>query len=282
MKCKIYKVLYNSDEKSFSGRCYFWIIVASMVMSIMPIAFYERKLDFKIIDMVLACIFGIDYLLRWYIADLTLGKGKKSFLLYPFTPLAIVDIVSIVPLVVQVHSGIRLLNVFRIIMFFRYFKLVKLLSRSKEVMTLIKVFKRQQRLLLDLLRIVLGYVLITSFLIYSIEPNTFGTFFNAIYWSTISLTTIGYGDITPITVAGKLIAMISALLGIALITLPASIVLAGYIEEIKGEPEEALNEQDFRKDASFVEKEVDIPSDGSNKQAEWMQNYWSAVDELDT
>ena len=63
--------------------------------------------------------------------------------------------------------------------------------------------------------------------------NTFNTFFDAIYWATVSLTTVGYGDIYAVSVIGKIITMISSLFGIALIAMPASIITSGILVKIK-------------------------------------------------
>jgi voltage-gated potassium channel len=69
-------------------------------------------------------------------------------------------------------------------------------------------------------------------LIFQVEPNLFHSFFDALYWATISLTTIGYGDISPVTPIGRLITMISALVGMAVIALPTGIITASYMNEI--------------------------------------------------
>ena len=65
---------------------------------------------------------------------------------------------------------------------------------------------------------------------FNIEPDTFSTFFDALYWATVSLTTVGYGDIYAVSYAGKIITMLSALMGIAIVALPAGIITAGYME----------------------------------------------------
>ena len=69
-------------------------------------------------------------------------------------------------------------------------------------------------------------------LIFQLEPNLFENFFDALYWATISITTIGYGDIYPTTDVGRLITMISALVGVAVIALPSGMITAAYINEI--------------------------------------------------
>lgn len=69
-------------------------------------------------------------------------------------------------------------------------------------------------------------------MIFNIEPQSFRNFFDAIYWATVSLTTVGYGDIYPVTDAGRIITMISSFIGIAIVALPAGIITAGYMNEI--------------------------------------------------
>ena len=70
---------------------------------------------------------------------------------------------------------------------------------------------------------------------FNVEPDSFNTFFDAVYWATVSLTTVGYGDIYPITDLGRIVAMISSFFGIAIVALPAGIVTAEYLGALKGE-----------------------------------------------
>ena len=78
----------------------------------------------------------------------------------------------------------------------------------------------------------MGTAYAVSLLIYQVEPDTFETFFDAVYWSTITLTTVGFGDYTPVTMAGKAVAIITSLLGIAVFALPTGIITAGYLAEL--------------------------------------------------
>lgn len=71
------------------------------------------------------------------------------------------------------------------------------------------------------------------FNVYNVEPESFATFFDAFYWATISLTTVGYGDIYPVTTIGRIVTMISSIFGIAIIALPSGVITASYLDEIK-------------------------------------------------
>lgn len=74
--------------------------------------------------------------------------------------------------------------------------------------------------------------------VFQIEPEIYPTFFDAVYWAVISLTTVGYGDLYPVTSAGRIISMISAIFGIAFVALPAGIISAGYLEIVMEEKTE--------------------------------------------
>lgn len=121
---------------------------------------------------------------------------------------------------------------------FRIFRIFKAVRYSKNILLIIKVLKRQKDSLLVVLGLALGYVMVSALIIFNVEPQTFDTFFDAIYWATVSLTTMGYGDIYPVSMAGQVITMLSAILGIAIVALPASIITTGYMEEINEQKKE--------------------------------------------
>jgi voltage-gated potassium channel len=69
--------------------------------------------------------------------------------------------------------------------------------------------------------------------ILNVEPESFDTFYDAVYWATISLTTMGYGDIYPVTPVGRVVTMLSSFIGIAIVALPSGIITAGYMRELE-------------------------------------------------
>jgi len=86
---------------------------------------------------------------------------------------------------------------------------------------------------LAVLGFALGYVFITALIMFQVEPQTFDSFFDSLYWATISLTTVGYGDIYAVTTIGRLFTMLSAFVGIAIVALPEGIITAGYLDELR-------------------------------------------------
>ena len=207
-------------------------------ISLIPLAFKRQTDYFVIIDNVCVTIFIIDYFLRVITADLKKKKGVISFFIYPFTPMAIIDLLSILPSIAILNNGFKLLKIFRLMRTFRIFRIFKAVRYSKNILLIIKVLKRQKDSLLVVLGLALGYVMVSALIIFNVEPQTFDTFFDAIYWATVSLTTMGYGDIYPVSMAGQVITMLSAILGIAIVALPASIITTGYMEEINEQKKE--------------------------------------------
>jgi voltage-gated potassium channel len=108
---------------------------------------------FDYIDKVTAIIFVVDYLLRLWTADMKLKQGGKSFVLYPFTPMAIVDLISILPSVTLLNSGWRLLKIFRLFRTFRVFRVFKAIRYSRNIQLFITVFKKQREALLTIIGI---------------------------------------------------------------------------------------------------------------------------------
>ena len=98
--------------------------------------------------------------------------------------------------------------------------------------------KKQKTALIAVLSFAIGYILIASLVVFNVEPDTFNNFFDAIYWATVSLTTVGYGDIYPISSAGRIVTMVSSFIGIAIVALPSGILTAGYMNEIKNSDDE--------------------------------------------
>lgn len=204
-----------------------FVIIASLV----PLSSKHEPPLFRWIESITSCIFIADYLARWLTADYS---GKKSsfatFALYPLRPMAIIDLLTILPSIALISPVFKTLRILRL---FRAFRAFKLFRYSKNVERIVNVFKKQRKTLYAVGFFAFGYVITSALVMFQIEPQTFDTFFDAVYWATVSLTTVGYGDIFATSVVGRSITMISAFVGIAIVALPAGVITAGYLEEIE-------------------------------------------------
>jgi voltage-gated potassium channel len=250
MRRRIYNVIEVAQKGDKLSYVYDLFMMITIVFSIIPLAFKTQTPFFTIVDQVAVVIFIVDYILRLLTADMKYPEYKRlAFLVYPVTPLAIIDLLSILPSLSVINSSFRLLKLFRLFRTFRVFRTFKLLRYSKNITIIINVFKKQRRALMCVGSLAVAYIVISALVIFNIEPASFDSFFAAIYWATVSLTTVGYGDIYPITTLGRIVTMVSAIFGIAIVALPAGIITAGYMNEISektSRPEtEDIGKSDF-------------------------------------
>jgi voltage-gated potassium channel len=152
--------------------------------------------------------------------------------------MAIVDLVSILPSLTILNSSFKALRVLRLMRSFRVFRVFKIVRYSKNLQIISNVLKNSKDALLAVCTLAVGYILISALIILNVEPESFNSFFDAVYWATISLTTMGYGDIYPVTTFGRMVTMLSSVVGIAIVALPAGIITAGYMKEISDEDDE--------------------------------------------
>ncbi len=230
IKKRIYEVIEVSNIGDESSRAYDVMITVAVIVGLLPMTLKGDNTYTKLIELVTSLLFFVDYCVRVYTADYKMGyKSQKAYIAYILTPLAILDFLSIVPVITLIFptlTSIRLLKLFR---FFRVFKLVRY---SKTMIVIANVIRKVKKQLLAVLILIVIYIFVSAMLVFQLEPDLFNSFFDALYWATISITTIGYGDISPVTPIGRMITMISALVGMAVIALPTGIITAAYMNEI--------------------------------------------------
>ena len=231
MRKKLYYILEPAQDNVLS-KIYDLFMMVIIIASIIPLVFKETNEFFIILDYITVSIFIVDYILRWITADIKLNKSALSFLIYPITPFAVIDLLSILPSLTVLNSGFKLLKLFRLMRALKVFRTFKFLRYSKNFEIITGVFKKQKRILLSVAVMAVAYILVSALIIYNVEPESFGNFFDAVYWATVSLTTVGYGDIYPVTTIGRIVTMVSSIFGIAIIALPSGVITAGYLAEI--------------------------------------------------
>ncbi len=252
---KLYDVIEPTMEKrSTLSTVYNVFMLLIIVVSIVPLTFKTRLTVFYYTDIISTAVFCVDYILRFITADYKIKcKGIKAFIRYPFTFMAIIDLVSILPSITTLNSGFRLLKIFR---FFRTIRVVRVLSvfkvfkaarYSRSISILVQVMKKSKDALLAVCAFAFGYTFISALIIFNVENETFQSFFDAIYWAIVSLTTVGYGDIYPVSTAGRIITMISSIFGIAIIALPSGIITAGYMDVINNSKNDSSDEDEIQK-----------------------------------
>ncbi|MCH5242866.1 MAG: ion transporter [Muribaculaceae bacterium] len=246
--------LINKDKKGmWASRLYDWYMLVMIIASIVPLMFIEDYPIFTTIEWITVSAFIVDYIFRWLTSNILLKRGWVSYLIYPFTPMAIIDLLSILPGFGLINPEFKLLRLTRLL---KIVRLLKLFRYSHKITMFFRVLVKERSVLLSVLVLAIFYILITALIMFNIEPHTnpitgeqtFNSFFDAVYWATVTLTTVGYGDLTPVTDVGRFISMISSLFGVAIIALPSGVITASYMEELKEYKEqqaaEALKKQE--------------------------------------
>ena len=230
--------LIEPGKAGVLSQMYDCLMFVAIILGTVPLLFREYRPLFWYFDIFSSVIYIVDYILRWMTCDLRSDKPKwKAFLLYPITPLAILDLLSILPTFEVVSSSYKLAKSARLLKIFRFTKIVHYLGPLEIFVT---VVKKQWKLLMAVLLVALFDIFITAIIMFhseqEIDPVTgeyiFKTFHDAFYWATITLTTVGYGDLSPVSDVGKTLSIISSLLGIGIIAMPSSIITVGYMQEL--------------------------------------------------
>ena len=138
--------------------------------------------------------------------------------------MAIIDLLSILPSINMINKGFKVLKTIRLIRTFRVLGIFKSFRYSKNIQIILQVGKNSKKALIAVLYLAIGYIFVCALIIFNVEPDSFNTFFDAIYWAAVTLTTVGYGDIYPVTAVGRTIAVVSSVFGVAIVALPAGIL----------------------------------------------------------
>lgn len=240
MRKRIFEIIEKGHKGDVVSIAYDIIMLIAIIMSILPLMFVEEYKWFRYVEIITVSFFIIDYLFRWLTADYKMGKMGWAFVVFPFTPMAIIDLLSILPGFNVLGRGFK---IFRVTRMFKILRIFKFLRYSNRIAILIKVLKKEKNVLLSVLAIAVFYVFLTALIMFNVEPHinpytgvtTFSNFFDALYWATVTLTTVGYGDLCPVTDIGRCVSMLSSLFGVAIIALPSGVITAGYLDELRAQ-----------------------------------------------
>lgn len=240
---RLFEILEVGNDLDRISRSYDYInavmIVINLVVSIMYT--YEGVRErygflLLVVEGITVLFFAIDYILRVWTArflypDLTEGHAIRD---YVFSFTGIVDLLSFLPYYLPIFfpSGTVAFRMIRIVRIFRLFK-INAYYDSLNVIT--EVIKGKSQQLISSVFIILVLMIASSLCMYSLEheaqPEVFENAFSGIWWSTSTLLTVGYGDIYPITTAGKILGIFIAFLGVGMVAIPTGIISAGFVDQ---------------------------------------------------
>lgn len=243
LKERVLKIINADDDNYLPSKFFDILIIILIVLSIVSVILSTfNNIPKEIITLntyfeyISITVFTIEYLLRIWTSDILYDSGSiKSRLKYIFSFMAIIDLIAILPFYLSfITIDLRLLRMFRLFRMIRIFKLNRYTTALNSV---INVLNKKKEQLISSMFVVVILMIISSILMYycehDVQPDVFDNAFSGLWWAIATLTTVGYGDIYPITVLGKIISAFLALLGIGLVAVPTGIISAGFSEELE-------------------------------------------------
>ena len=239
MKSKIFDFI---NKNSIFIKFIYGLIILNVIALILE-SYSELKVLFSdffyIFELISVIIFTIEYILRFWTSDLDdsyQGNSFKKRLKFTFSTLGLIDLIAILPF----YLPFLILFDFRIIRILRLFRLLRIfkLGRySKSLNTIMSVLKSTKSELAITGFVAFILLVLSSTIMYyfenEVQPEKFASIGHSFWWAVATLTTVGYGDVFPITAMGKIMSGIIALIGIGFIALPTGIISSAFINKIQ-------------------------------------------------
>ena len=164
---EIFEIVETGNER-IGSKVYDWLMLCMIVVSIVPLAFRQQTDTLEWLDKISVSVFIVDYLLRWMTADFKYHKSSKwkTFLFYPFTPFALIDLLSILPSFIFFNRAFKLLRITRLLKIMRVFKFVRY---SSNIQTLLRVLRKERQILFTVFLIAVAYIIVTALIMFNME-----------------------------------------------------------------------------------------------------------------
>ena len=244
MRTRIYNILEMTDPQDFLSRAFSLFIVPLISLNVLCIVLESipeldllYRTQFFAIEIVSTVIFALEYSLRLWscVESETENKAPlKSRIKYALSPLAIVDLLAFLPSILQViFPGIDL-RFLRVLRLLRVFKLTRYFTSFE---LLLNVLHEERKNLAGIFFLLLVILTLAASALYLVErdmqPDKFGSIPQAMWWAIAALTTVGYGDVYPLSPAGKVLGSLVTIVGIGMVALPSGILASAFSEQMR-------------------------------------------------
>lgn len=218
---------------------FIYVLIILNIIAIILESYQDLHAKFKNIfyyfELFSVIIFTLEYIIRIWISDKS-KEDKKERLNFAFSTMGIIDLIAILPFYLPFIFPFDL-RIIRIMRLFRLLRIFKLSRYSKSLKTIRYIFRETKAELSITVFVTFVLMLLSSTLMHYIEhndqPEKFASIGDAFWWAVATLTTVGYGDVYPITPLGKILSGIIALIGIGFVALPTGIISSAFIEKIQ-------------------------------------------------
>jgi voltage-gated potassium channel len=245
VKRRVHEILEKAEEGDRASRAFDLFIMTLIVLNVVmviceTVAWVEARYAALLFwaEVVSVAVFTVEYVLRvWCItSDPRYRRHVFGRLAFALTPLALVDLIAILPfyLPMLVTIDLRFVRAIRLFRLFRLFKMGRYVRSLRLLGGIIRDKKEELYIVVFVLFIML---ILTSSLMYYVEheaqPEAFSSIPASMWWGVVTLTTVGYGDMFPVTPLGKILGVVIAVLGIGMFALPAGILSSGFVEALE-------------------------------------------------
>jgi voltage-gated potassium channel len=244
IKNRVWEILENTKADDKYGRVDDYFILSLIFLNVVAVilgtvksiedSFGNYLYYFEVFSVA---VFTLEYIIRIWActSDKKYSKSIPGRLRFALLPMSIIDLIAILPFYVPLLGlDLRFVRIFRLIRIFRIAKAARYISSLKLFSNVFKA-KREELIITSVIMLIL--LIVASAFMYmfenSVQPDKFSDIPATMWWAVATLTTVGYGDVYPITAEGKIIASIVAIIGIGLVALPTGILGAGFVEEFQ-------------------------------------------------
>lgn len=244
LKLRVYRILEGADDNDLVSKGVNLLIIVLILTNVAAIileteaGIYNAYAGyFQAFEIFSVAIFSIEYLLRVWVCTEKAEYSRPVLgrLRYMTSIMALIDLLAIIPFYLPMLIPVNL-RVLRLLRIFRVFRLLKLARYTDAVDTILRVINERKAELSITLFVGAILLIISSTLVYYAEfeaqPDKFSSIIATMWWSIITLLTVGYGDVFPITPAGRFFGALTAVFGIAMFALPAGLISSGFMEEL--------------------------------------------------
>ncbi len=244
LKRQIFEIIQPAENGRIASRIFDIFIIALIFLSVASVFIMTFRISEKTAEVLAGLektalvIFSVEYLLRIWTANLLYPgiPGWRARLRYIRSGMAVIDLLAILPFYLPMLLPVNLVGI-RAVRMVRLLRLFKLNRYSEALSSIGEVFRRKYREMLVSMFFVSVLLMISSLLIYYAEhdaqPESFANAFSGLWWAVATLTTVGYGDIYPVTVAGRLLGTVIAVMGIGMVAIPTGILSSGFMEALE-------------------------------------------------
>lgn len=239
-----FQLIEGSVHKSLLAKLINFFLITLIITNVVAIILESDKnlnaqyaQEFALFELISVSIFTIEYILRvWTCIESYRFKEYSSLqarIRYLLSPVALIDLIAIAPFFISLFFVVDL----RYLRLIRILRLLKLTHYFKGFNIFLTVLKKELKSITAAIMVMMFLIIIAACLMYTLEseaqPEQFGNIIHSLWWAVVTMTTVGYGDVTPVTLLGKVVATFIMLIGVGLVALPAGMLAARFGDELR-------------------------------------------------